>query len=319
MSAKIWIAIAIFLVIFGLAAFGWAMWKLGWDFTKLNFSKYETNTYEIYEDFSDISIKTSSADIVFLPSDDDKCKVVCFERQNVKHLVYAADGVLTLNVVDTRAWYEYIGINFISEKISVYLPRAEYDSLVIKESTGDINIPNDFQFDSIDISVSTGVVKCSASALGAVKIESSTGDVCVRGISAGSLDISVSTADVTASDISCDGEVKVETSSGDAGLKNITCKNLISDGDSGDISLENVIASQRFIIERDTGDVRLRASDAAEIFIETDTGDVCGTLLSGKVFIVDTDTGEKEVPGTASGGRCEISTDTGDVRISIAP
>ena len=49
----------------------------------------------------------------------------------------------------------------------------------------------------------------------------------------------------------------------------------------------------------------------------TDTGDVRGSLLSEKVFIVNTDTGRKEVPDTITGGRCEITTDTGDVKITI--
>jgi len=57
--------------------------------------------------------------------------------------------------------------------------------------------------------------------------------------------------------------------------------------------------------------------DAGEIYVDTDTGDVSGTLLSDKVFIVKTDTGKIDVPNSISGGRCEIETDTGDVKISI--
>ena len=51
--------------------------------------------------------------------------------------------------------------------------------------------------------------------------------------------------------------------------------------------------------------------------ITTDTGNVKGSLLSEKVFIVSTDTGKKQVPNTITGGRCEITTDTGDIIISI--
>ena len=56
---------------------------------------------------------------------------------------------------------------------------------------------------------------------------------------------------------------------------------------------------------------------AAEILIKTDTGDVKGSLLSEKVFVVQTDTGSIDVPKTVSGGRCEITTDTGDIKISL--
>ena len=58
-------------------------------------------------------------------------------------------------------------------------------------------------------------------------------------------------------------------------------------------------------------------SDAAEIFVQTSTGDVEGSLLSSKVFIANTDTGKVDVPKSITGGRCEITTDTGDIRISV--
>ena len=70
-------------------------------------------------------------------------------------------------------------------------------------------------------------------------------------------------------------------------------------------------------LDRDTGDIDLEDCDADEIFIVTDTGDVKGTLLSEKVFITKTDTGDVNVPNSISGGRCEITTDTGDINISL--
>ena len=51
--------------------------------------------------------------------------------------------------------------------------------------------------------------------------------------------------------------------------------------------------------------------------VSTDTGDVTGSLLSAKVFVVTTDTGTVQVPKSTAGGRCEISTDTGDIRITV--
>ena len=53
--------------------------------------------------------------------------------------------------------------------------------------------------------------------------------------------------------------------------------------------------------------------DAAELSITTDTGDVKGTLLSDKVFIARTDTGRVHVPETTNGGKCKITTSTGDI------
>jgi DUF4097 and DUF4098 domain-containing protein YvlB len=78
-----------------------------------------------------------------------------------------------------------------------------------------------------------------------------------------------------------------------------------------------VIASGAFVIKRTTGDVTFEGCDAAELLVATDTGDVEGTLLTEKIFFVETDTGRREYPKTTTGGKCEITTDTGDIKISI--
>ena len=278
---------------------------------------YETNIHEVNEKFNNISIKTDTADIAFVPSDEGMCKVVCYEEAKKRHSVEVQNGTLTIKVNDKK-WYNYIGVNIDSPKITVYLPESEYSSLVIEESTGDIEISKDFEFKSIDFSLSTGDVKCHASASEAIKIAASTGNVCAESISASSLDITVSTGKVTVSDMTCDGNITISVSTGKTYLTDIVCKNLTSTGRTGDISLKNVISTEKISIERSTGAVTLEGSDATELFITTDTGDVKGSLLTDKVFITKTDTGRIDVPNSITGGRCEITTDTGDIKILIS-
>ena len=316
-TTKIWLIVAALLVAVGLIAFAVIMTINGWDFTKLGTGKYETNTYEINEAFSNISIKTNTADITLVPSDNEGCRVVCKEEENAKHSVSVVDGTLTVNIVDTRKWYEHISIYSEASKITVYLPESEYSSLVIKGSTSDIEISKDFKLEGIDISVSTGDVKCYASATRAIKIEASTGGISVENILAESLELSASTGNITISGVTCVGDITVRVSTGKVRLADISCKSVISSGSTGDISLNNVIATEKLSIERDTGDVSLNSCDAAEIYVETDTGEVEGTLLSEKVFITNTDTGDIDVPSSVTGGRCEITTDTGDIKIDI--
>lgn len=317
-ATKIWLVIAAILVIAGLIAFTSAMMTYSWDFTKLTTEKYETNTYEIKEAVSSISMNTDTADILFVSTDDKTRKVVCYEQDNVRHTVDVQDGTLLINVVDNREWHEYIGINFKTPKITVYLPQGEYGSLSVNSSTGDIEISKEFKFQSIDISESTGDVMNYACVSDTIKIHASTGSIRIENVSAGALDLSVTTGGITVSGVKCTGDVKINVSTGKAKLTDVQCKNLTSSGDTGDISLTHVIAAEKFSIKRSTGDVRFDGSDAAEIFVETDTGDVTGTLLSGKLFITNTDTGDIDVPKTATGGKCEISTDTGDITITVA-
>ena len=317
-TTKIWLIIASSLILLGCIIFGGAMTMLRWDFTKLSTNKFETSNYEISENYSNISITAGTADIVFMPSENQKTSVVCYEQENMKHSVTVKDDVLAIEVVDTRKWHAYIGINFEAPKITVYLPQGEYGALSIKSSTGRIETPKDFTFESIDISASTGNIRNYASALMNIKIKTTTGNISTENITAGLVDLSVTTGKVAASGVTCKGDIAVRVSTGKSYLTNITCKNLISSGNTGDISLENVIAAEKFSIERSTGDIEFACSDAAEIFVKTDTGDVRGRLLTDKVFITQTDTGSIDVPKTATGGKCEISTDTGDIKIGIA-
>ncbi len=314
---KIWLLIAISLVVIGSMMFAAVMMVYHWDFTKISTDKYETNTYEIGEEFNAILMNTDTANIHFAASDDEMCKVVCNEQKNIKYSVKVQEGTLIIDVVDERRWYEHIGINFNASQIKVYLPATEYTSLCINEGTGNIEIPNDFTFGGIDISLSTGTVRSFASVSDLMKIKASTGDIRVENIFAGVIDLSVSTGSVTVSDVNCEGDVKINVSTGKTYIIDTKCKNVISGGSTGDFSMKNVIAEEKVAVERSTGDVNFDDSDAAEIFVKTATGDVKGSLLTDKVYITQTDTGSVDVPKTVIGGRCEIITDTGDIKITV--
>lgn len=316
-ATKLWLITAAALIFIGLLIFGGVMMELKWNFANLFTVKCETNTHEISENFTDLSIITDTADIAFLPAEDGQCKVVCHEEAKAKHTVSVEDGILSIRLVDDRKWYEHIGIGFEPTKVTVYLPEAAYGSLLIKESTGDIDIAKDLSFESMDITVSTGDVVNRASASGMMKIKASTGDIHVENVAADSLDLSVSTGDITASGVTCVGDVTVKVSTGKAYLTDVTCQDLTTTGNTGDLSLTKVVATGKFSIERSTGDVKFDACDAAEIFVKTDTGNIKGSLLSEKVFIYHSNTGKIDLPQTTSGGKCEINTDTGDIKITI--
>lgn len=279
-STKIWLIAASLLIVIGFIMFAATMTVHNWDFTQLSTQKYQTNTYQLKEVFSEITIKTDTADIVFAAAEDGVAKVVCHEMENGKHSVSVQDGTLSILLEDHREWYEYIGIHIGNPRITVYIPQG-------------------FQFTSI-------------------KVKASTGGIYAEDLSTDSLELSVSTGQIKVSDVTCKNNVAIHVSTGKADITGLKCANLISTGDTGDITLRNVIASEKLSIERDTGDVRFEDCDAAEIIVETDTGDVQGTLLTGKEFIVESDTGSVNVPKNTTGGKCRISTDTGDIKISIS-
>lgn len=278
-NTAIWLIAAAFLILIGCIIFRGVMMAFEWDFTKLSTSEYETNSYNVEDDFKNISIVTDTADIVFEVSESSESRVVCYEQNNAKHSVTVKDGTLAIEVVDTRKWYEHIGVNFSSPRITVYIPSGEYGDISVKSSTGQISIGN---------------------------------------ISSDTLDLSVSTGKITVTDANCSGDVKVRVSTGKTTLTDVECKSLTSSGNTGDISLKNVIVTEKLSLARTTGDVKLDACDAAELVIKTDTGDVKCSLLSDKHYTAKASTGRIDVPKvTSGGGICGITTSTGDIVVTV--
>ena len=275
-QTKIWLIIASFLIIAGCIVFTLAVNMTGWDFQNLSTVKYETIEYEISEDYNVIIIDADISDVLILPSENEKTTVICHEEENMKYKISAENEVLTVMLSDNRKWYEHIGVNFSSPKVTVYIPEKSEASISVKTSTGDITAEN--------LSVHT-------------------------------LGLGATTGTVTVSDVTLKNSLSITVSTGKTKLNNINCKTMSSAGDTGDIFLNNVVAEEMIEILRSTGDVNFSSSDAAEIFIKTDTGDVEGSFLTDKIFTVSTDTGKIDIPKTQSGGNCEIDTDTGDIKI----
>ncbi len=316
-AQKIWMLVAVCFVIIGALLFVGVMAALDFDFTKLSTEKCETNTYEISETFENISIDVTTAEIEFAASADESCKVVCEEREKQKHSVTVEDRTLVIDTADTRKWYDVIGVSFENMKITVYLPQDAYSVLRIDTSTGDIDIPKNFSFEKIEITGSTATVNCDASASNVLTVQTDTGDITANALCATEMRLSTTTGEIHINSVTSNGTVAVETDTGKVRLTDVTCTDFSAESDTGDITLERVIAAGDMRIESGTGDVRFENSDAAKISVETGTGGVFGTLQSEKVFLTETATGRVRVPKTATGGKCEIKTGTGDIDISV--
>lgn len=336
MKEKTVLIIAGCLIVAGISLFALIMSMNKWNFNLFNTGRMEEQTFTLDETFHNINLDTNTADIRFLPAGDDTCKVVCYQSAREPHVATVEGDALTIRVQDHRKWYQHIGFGFRSPKLTVYLPQTQYRQLTIREDTGNIQIPGDFQFEEMALTLSTGDVTCHADVTGDMKITAttgkisvsdssvgnltltaSTGNITVDGISTGDMAITTTTGKIRVKDAACSGSVSLSVSTGKTELTDITCSGLSSSGSTGDLTMENVITSGKFTCKRDTGDVKLTLCDAAELYIKTDTGDVTGSLKTDKIIFAQTDTGKVSVPKTTTGGRCEIETDTGDIKITI--
>ena len=312
-----WIITAIVLLVTGIVICGVSFGVLGFDLGKLSTVTYVTNTYDVSEKFQNISIDGDTENIKFVFSEEEKCRVVCFEEENDLHTVGVEDQTLTIEKKDRKGFWWNVSIATESPSITVYLPEKVYKELSIESDTGDVEIPKEFSFDTIDVNLDTGDMSCLASAEGDIRVRTDTGHITIADVTAAGMLLSSDTGKMELSDVKISGDLEIQEHTGKVVLENVKCRNFTSDGDTGSLVMTNVTASGEFNLERNTGDIEFHGCDAETIYVETDTGDVTGTLLTDKVFITETDTGSVDVPKSVSGGRCEISTDTGDIRIEI--
>lgn len=316
-STKMSLRIALLLCLAGLAIWLVSFIAVGFDITKISTVTYETKTYEVNEDFSDITIKIKTADLRFVQWEKEYSKIVCHEEARMKHTAAVQDGTLMITVKDTRKWYDNIGISFDDAELTVYLPKKQYEALEIKSDIGDVEMPESFAFETATLETDTGDVDWQASVAGKLTIETDTGAVNVDTDIFEKLEVKTSTGDVSVDSVKNAFLVSVETHTGEIRLNNIECRIFSAKTDTGEIRIKDTVAGLNGTILSQTGDVTLEDSDAVEsLYIKTDTGDVTGTLLTGKLFQTETDTGNVDVPAT-NGYPCAIITDTGDINIEV--
>lgn len=319
-TSKAWLIVGLVLILLGAALFVGDLALHRWDLGALGATRLETGTVELSESFQNISIRSDTEELRFLPAADGVCRVDYAIPEKRTLSASVRGDSLSIDVMDQTDWRDKLSFSFgpmEKSRITVYLPEQSYAALSVEEDTGDLFLPGDFSFESIRVKTDTGDVDCRASASALLNIETDTGDTRLEDLSAGALSLSTDTGRITLRSVSCAGELSVTVTTGKASLSDVSCGSFRSTGDTGDLTLEQVLVSGLLSAERSTGDVRLAGCDAAELLITTDTGDVSGTLLTEKVFVVRSSTGSIRVPETVSGGKCKISTTTGDVHIDI--
>ena len=204
---------------------------------------------------------------------------------------------------DIKILTDTADIDFVlSENLNTLIICEEHKNIKhtvkIKENTLLIEVDDNRKwYEHIGISTSKITVYLPKSEYGELIMESDTGNIHIENINANKLDLS--------------------TSTGNLKIVNTKCKNLFSESDTGNILLKNVMASEKIKIETDTGNVKFKDSDASDIFVKTDTGNVTGNLLTDKVIFAESGTGNIDVPKVMTDEKCEIITDTGDIKITI--
>jgi transcriptional regulator with XRE-family HTH domain/DUF4097 and DUF4098 domain-containing protein YvlB len=255
-----------------------------------------SKTYNIEDVYNDIKIKGNNFDINIYLADNGENKVVYVENKKVSVDSKVVDGILIINQNDSRMFFDKL-FDFNGFKIDLYLSQDTINSLNIESSTGDIEINKGFIFNDVEIS-------------------NSTGDIVLKSDVNSDLDVQNSTGDIRLYNSNIAGNVNLKSSTGDVELSGVKCNKLDINIGTGDILLIDVLVANDFNMKGSTGDVKFDGFDAGNIYVTVGTGDVKGTLLSSKIFIARSETGDVKVPETLTGGVCKVITSTGDIKIS---
>lgn len=253
--------------------------------------------YHINDSFDNIEIIGSDFDIKIYPkiTEDTGTNIKCIENNKMKFDINVMDKKLIIKQHDKRNFLERF-FDFYDLEIELYLEYEVYNSLIINNDTGDIFISEHLSFNDITIISSTGDLKLKANEINNLDIKSSTGDIEIN-------------------DTIIKNNVSIESSTGEIVLKNVNCDKLDIKTSTGYTKLINVLVSKDFTMIGSTSDLYLYRFDANNIYITLSTGDINGIILTNKIFMVTSSTGEILVPDTTTGGICKIKTSTGDVTI----
>ena len=257
-----WIITAIVLLVTGIVICGVSFGVLGFDLGKLSTVTYVTNTYDVSEKFQNISIDGDTENIKFVFSEEEKCRVVCFEEENDLHTVGVEDQTLTIEKKNRKGFWWNVSIATESPSITVYLPEKVYKELSIESDTGDVEIPKEFSFDTINVNLDTGDMSCLASAEGDIRVRTDTGHITIADVTASGMLLSSDTGKMELSDVKISGDLEIQEHTGKVVLENVKCRNFTSDGDTGSLVMTNVTASGEFNLERNTGDIEFHGCDA---------------------------------------------------------
>lgn len=296
---KMALIIALVCLIAGALIFG-----IGWGLLQKN--PIDKNVFQdkVYSFGTDelptqINIRTTNSCVEFRTTTESEWRVECMDKERVYHKVELIDGVLTIQEIDDRQWYERIGLfaNLRPQRMIVYLPEGAYGLLDVCVTSGDISVPLGFAFSNVTLKSTSGDISFAADATGAVNIKVTSGDIAVSG--------------------SIGGALEIFGTSGDIEIKNVTPTSITIQNTSGDIDMVDVVCSEACMIEKGSGSVNLKCCDALSFNIATTSGDIHASLLSAKTFDCHATSGDVHTPKDGNGGTFRAKSTSGDIRVTI--
>lgn len=250
------VIVAVSLILFGAVLSLTALSAMDYNFELLNTVNLDSRTVEVTDEFDSLDISTAEGDVTLLPSTDGHAHVTFRDSKKITHTVAVKDGTLTVTRIDSRKWYEHIGIYWGTMDITVYLPEAQYDSVRLKSVSGNVVVKDEFEFTELN-------------AL------STSGDVTLFDITADSAGVKTVSGDIVLKNVSVAGDATVKSTSGDVEFERLSAATLDIKTVSGDID-GSVTEPMLYTADTVSGDVKLPPSfrDGGSCTLKTTSGDI---------------------------------------------
>lgn len=270
-------------------------------------AELQTTAFEITEDFTSIRVEGGVSDIRLIPTPGN-CTVGCTDMAGLEYNAQVEDGTLVIR--ETGSTQE------TGAEIVICLNRPDFDTLEITTTGGDVDVTQDFTFSDVTLRSASGELGYRGQAEGEMSCVTDSGRILVTGVHPDTMDLQSNSGQIVVQSAQVAQAIQAETVSGSLVLSYVQCTNATVASQSGEQTLEQLLASEILNIRSDSGTVTLTDCDGASVDIRTTSGTVTGTLQTGKAFTVSAARGTVNVPDT-TGGPCSITTDSGNVTLSI--
>jgi len=257
-------------------------------------------SFEVSDDFENISVNEISGDIILRASDDGKCRVESWESDTEKVSVEVLEGSLLIERKALKKWKPLWDFSDFSERRTVVsLPKAEYKSMMLDTTSGEIRAFGSVEFEEVLLS-------------------STSGDIALNGITADDIGVTSTSGDMSLSEITAE-IIDTAATSGDVRISATDCGKLQIDSTSGDIWITAVSAEDSLQLETTSGEIRFESLSAGSAEMSSTSGEIEGSIIGPMVYHTDTTSGSISVPpADESGGECRIETVSGSIRIKQA-
>ncbi len=313
--------VALAMILVGSAMVFCVFMSQGFDYSFLNkqTDEFVTSTINVDEKFSSVNIKETFADVSLILT-DGQAYVESYHSDNTTYDVYVENDVLNIIKNEDHSM-DLISINTPECYLRVYLPESDYKKLSIDATSGNAFINTELMFEDADVQSTSGSIEFVSAVSNNLSLKTTSGEISVRNIDCNKVGAAASSGSISIENAKVKNDINLDTTSGSITLDHIfPCESLIASTTSGGFEANGIVATQTLSVDSTSGSIELIDSDCENISLESTSGDIYGKLLSKKIFVTNTSSGDVTIDQKLYGdtGHFSASTTSGDIKFTLS-